>query len=342
MLRRLSMLGVLALVMFVVTSANMNSHVWAQEKDPIVLRAYSTFPKGHVVNLMYEPFLEELVKRSKGRIQIQWVGGPESIPPFEAIDPLSKGVIDLAFMPPSYYADRVPEAPAESLYLGPPSKVMRNNPGAEMFKQILRDKVNVELLGTMYMYSNFMMIGNKTFPGTDLTGIRVRTSGQHLPWIQAMGGTGVRMPAAERYIGLERGVVDLVIVPITDIRDERLYEVSKYLIYPGFQDPRVSVHMNLDTYKNLPDDVRQVLMETVLDYENKSDPVFRKLVQEAEAEVLQHAEPFKLAPADAERFLQLGYETSWQNIIKRSPEQAPKLKAAYEEAFGATPWKAAQ
>ena len=58
----------------------------------------------------------DAVQREAGReTRFQFVGGPEAIPPFEQIEAVKKGIVDIALLPAAYFVAQMPEADAMKL-----------------------------------------------------------------------------------------------------------------------------------------------------------------------------------------------------------------------------------
>jgi hypothetical protein len=79
-------LGVVAAI-FVCSSAN------AQE---VTLRAVTAFAEKTTYSRGFETFIERVNADGKGIIQINYIGGPKAMPPFEVGNALKTGVVDIA------------------------------------------------------------------------------------------------------------------------------------------------------------------------------------------------------------------------------------------------------
>lgn len=96
----------------------------------------------------------------------------------------------------------------------------------------------------------------------DLKGLRVRTPsplGNQI--VEALGGTPVSMPMGEVYDSLQKGVVDVAMVPISEAKDYNLHEVVKYITYGNFSvTPFFSV-MNSDTFASFSEEDQKLMKE---------------------------------------------------------------------------------
>ncbi len=71
--------------------AASSSH--AQE---VTLRAITAFAEGTWGSKNFERFIEKVNKEGKGSIQVNYIGGPRAMPPFEVGNAVRTGVVDLA------------------------------------------------------------------------------------------------------------------------------------------------------------------------------------------------------------------------------------------------------
>lgn len=296
------------------------------QAEPVVLKAYTVFPKTDHSNNPYMEFLAAIAERSKGGIKINFVGGPEAIPPFEALSPLSKGVIDMAFIPGAYFSGQVPEAMVDLFVQGQEDEIFRKTGVEDFIKQVLLKKANVHSLGWMWMGEPFMLLGNTKLERADFNGLKVRSISLTNPWVKSLGGTPVRVPGGERYITLQKGLVDLAMAPVSSIANERLYEVSKYLIYPSFFEVRDYVLVNADTWKKVPAELQKMVQDAAREYEKKARQFAQGRAAEAEKLLLQKLERVDLPPAEAKKFLSKLDEVCWEFVIQRTPENGKRLK----------------
>src|SRR5215210_2705771 len=106
-----SLSGLAALVL-----AAALSSASAQE---VTLRGVSSFAEGTQFSKGFERFIEEVNKNGKGVIQINYIGGPRAMPPFEVGNAVRSGVVDIANVTGAFYTNLMPEADAFKLVSKP-------------------------------------------------------------------------------------------------------------------------------------------------------------------------------------------------------------------------------
>jgi len=80
-------------------------------------------------------------------------------------------------------------------------------------------------------------------------------------WIEAMGGTPLVIPYAERYTSLATGVVQANACAPLSIIDTKDFEVTDYYNLWPLQPIIYVAFMNLDAYNKLPADLQDLIME---------------------------------------------------------------------------------
>src|SRR5262249_50693422 len=95
----------------------------AQETTPRPPSSFAektTYPRG------FERFIERVNKEGKGVLQINYIGGPKAMPPFEVGNALKSGVVDLANATGAFYTNVMPEADSWKLTERPMSELRKN------------------------------------------------------------------------------------------------------------------------------------------------------------------------------------------------------------------------
>src|SRR5439155_3861292 len=87
MMRRLAIAALAALASVAATAAN------AQE---VTLKGITAFAEKTFNSRAFERFIEKVNADGKGQVQINYIGGPKAMPPFEVGNALKSGVVDIA------------------------------------------------------------------------------------------------------------------------------------------------------------------------------------------------------------------------------------------------------
>ena len=313
--------SILALSAAILCSASLAS---AQE---VTLRAVSSFSEGSQISAPFERFIEKVNKEGKGLIQINYIGGPRAMPPFEVGNAVRSKVVDIANVAAAFYTNLMPEADAIKL-LNKPAAEQRKNGTWDLLSDVHRQKLNSHYLARQFVSVPYHLYLNKKIDKLDFSGLKVRVTPVYRDLVQNLGGTPITTPPGEVYTAMERGVVDGYGWPILGIFDLGWEKVTKFRMEPGFYSVDVGVLVNQDTWKGLNDAQRKVLTDAAawleaLDGTENADVVKAERERQAKAGV----QTIDMGPAVSQEFLKKANTLAWDAVIARSPEFGKKLRA---------------
>jgi TRAP-type C4-dicarboxylate transport system substrate-binding protein len=297
---------------------------------PVVIKAVSFIAKDHLVSAYAKVFVERVNKQAKGRLRIDYLGGPEVIPPFEQVEALRKGaVVQMTFSPTAYYASLLPEA--DVMHLTELTPMEERKPGGLYDFMVERHKkIGLFYLGRWTYNMPFYLYTNKKVDRPQqLAGQKMRTAALYDPFMKALGIVPVTLPYGEVYTALERGVVDGFGWPGVAVVALGWNKVCKYIIEPGFYEQNGVILMNLDTWNSLPKDLQDLLKDVAIKLEPDMADHFAKVTKEERQKMLDGGmQVIKFSPADAKWYRDLAYKVQWDEIEKKvkDPALVAKLK----------------
>jgi len=294
------------------------------------LRVVSAFAENtqYVKNLM--PAIQKLNAEGKGSLQLNFIGGPKAMPPFEVGNAVRTGVVDVALTTGAFYTNIMPEADALKLTQLPASE-LRKNGAYDLINKIWNEKANMQYLGRVIDYTPFHLYLTKKIDKPDLSGLKIRITPVYREFFQALGATVMQTAPGEVYTALERGVVDGYGWPINGIFDFNWHEKTKFRVDPGFYNAEVSLIMNLDKWKALNAGQRQLLMKHVIALENGNDSW--KKVNEEDIRKQKEAgiQVITFDPATAKQYRDKAYDVAWTSAIKASPTYGPQMRQLFSK-----------
>ncbi len=292
----------------------------------VVLRGITSFAEKTINSRGFEGFIEKVNEAGKGKIRINYIGGPKAMPPFEVGKALQGGVVDIANVTGAFYTNVFPEADAWKLTQKPMSELRRNG-GFDYMMAIYKEKMNAVMLARQFQNTPFHVYLTKPIDKPDLTGLKLRITPVYREFFSALGATVVQTAPGEVYTALERGVVDGYGWPTAGIFDLGWHEKTKYRVDPGFYRAEVSVLVNLTTWDKLNAEQKKIITDAAAELENGFAAVEEKEnsgdIAKQKAAGIQTIE-FK--GGDASKFLGTAYDSAWAGIIKQSPVHGPKLR----------------
>ncbi len=291
----------------------------------ITLRGVSSFAEGTFFSRGFERFVEKVNKDGKGIIQINYIGGPRAIPPFEVGNAVRSRVVDIANATGAFYTNLMPEADAFKL-LGKPAAEQRKNGTWAYLNELHNKKLNSYYLARQFLPLPFHLYLNKKIDKLDLTGLRIRVTPIYRDLVQALGGTPVTTPPGEVYTALERGVVDGYGWPITGIFDLGWEKATKYRLQPPFYTVEGSVLVNLDTWNGLNDQQRKVLQDAAAWLENLESENAALIEAERARQEKFGIQALDFGSAASQDFVKKANDVAWQSVIAKAPESGKRLR----------------
>jgi len=303
----------------------------AAEAQEVTLRAVTSFAEKTTYSRPFEKFVERVNKEGKGVVQINYIGGPKAMPPFEVGKALQGGVIDMANATGAFYTNVMPEADAWKLTERPMSE-LRKNGGYDAMAQLYAQKMNAFILARLVDNNPFHLYLNKPITGPDLTGLKLRITPVYRDFFQALGATVVQTAPGEVYTALERGVVDGYGWPISGIFDLGWQEKTKYRVDPGFYTAECSVLINKTVWDKLTEAQKSVLRKAGDAGEAEAAAEFgaegaRETKRQADAGI----QTIKLDGSAGATYYAKAYEAGWDGVIRQSPQLGPKLKELFSK-----------
>lgn len=292
----------------------------------VVLRGITSFAEKTINSRGFEGFIDKVNEAGKGKIRINYIGGPKAMPPFEVGKALQGGVVDIANVTGAFYTNVFPESDAWKLTQKPMAE-LRKNGGFDYMMGIYKEKMNALMLARQFQNTPFHVYLTKPIDKPDLTGLKLRITPVYREFFSALGATVVQTAPGEVYTALERGVVDGYGWPTAGIFDLGWHEKTKYRVDPGFYRAEVSVIVNLTSWNKLNDEQRKIISDAAAELETGFQAVEAKEnagdIEKMKAAGIQTIE-FK--GADADKYLKTAYDAAWDGIIKQSPVHGPKLR----------------
>jgi TRAP-type C4-dicarboxylate transport system substrate-binding protein len=302
--------------------AQAQAPVLAQE---VTLRAVTSFAEGTQFSKNFERFIQKVNADGKGQVQINYIGGPRAMPPFEVGNAVRTKVVDIANVTGAFYTNLVPEADGLKLISKPMSEQRRNGTWA-FVDQLHQQKINAHYLARQFHNVPFHIYMNKKIDKLDFTGLKIRVTPVYKDVVEAMGGTTVTTAPGEVYTALERGVVDGYGWPVSGIFDLGWEKVTKFRLEPAFYSVEVGVLVNNDVWKGLSAAQKKVLSDAALWLEGLDTENVALIKSERDKQTAAGIQAIDLGADASKAFLAKANEVGWASVIKRSPENGAKLR----------------
>ena len=231
-------------------------------------RMVTTWPKNFPGLGTGAELLAQMIDQgSNGRLKITVFGGGEIVPPFESMDAVSSGTVEMGHGAPYYWKGKLS---ATQFIASLPFGMTAQEQNA-WFQygggQELADEVYAQMGAKFFPSGNtgVQMGGwfNKEMNTiADYQGLKMRIPGLGGEVVAAAGGNVVNLPGGEIPPALQSGAIDATewVGPYNDLAFG-LYKSAKYYYYPGWHEPATVLDnfINLQAWESLDPDLQAVV-----------------------------------------------------------------------------------
>lgn len=220
-------------------------------------------PASREVKTVWIPMLEELKKRSDGRITYtMYAGGALGKGP-EHFDIVRKGLSDMGYFTATWTPGRFPLSDVLSLAAWVDGKDVATKIGNKMNEKLLhkefKDVKVIELNGCI---QSFIWTTKPVKSLEDLKGMKIRSpGGMQTKYIEALGAQPVFMPLGDVYMAMDTGTIDGLVTCPPLVLAFKLYEVAKYGVKCTFGCVTEGVVMNKKVWEKTPPDLQKIIMD---------------------------------------------------------------------------------
>jgi TRAP-type C4-dicarboxylate transport system substrate-binding protein len=233
--------------------------------DPeVTLNLAHPFPAEHLIQVnMIEPFVEEVAEATGGTVTIEIHPAEALTAPPTAYDDAVSGAIDIGWALHGYTPGRFPLTDVVDLpfqFDGAEQATEALWTLYEEFPELQDEYSDAHVLGLWTHDLGNVYTVDQPVTEPDLSGLTLRGPGPvQLDMIEAMGGSGVGLPAPELYDSLERGVIDGLVIADTGIQSFALHEVVNYATLMSFYVSSQFLVMNQGTWDSLSEAQQQAI-----------------------------------------------------------------------------------
>jgi TRAP-type C4-dicarboxylate transport system substrate-binding protein len=207
--------------------------------------------------------LEELKKRSEGRITYTLYAGAALGKGPEHYDIVAEGLSDMGYFTATWTPGRFPLTDVLSLATWVDGKDIAVDIGNKMAELGLKEEfTGVKIIELNGCIQAFLWTRKPVRGIEDCKGLKIRSPGGHqTSYIKAIGAEPVFMPLGDVYLALETGTIDGVVTCPPLMLAYKLYEVAKYGVVATFGCVSEGVIMNRKSWERTPDDLKPLIEE---------------------------------------------------------------------------------
>ena len=233
--------------------------VTAEARDLRVLSSFDTsqLPTYSVL----QRYMDNVAEISGGETTFT-VFGPEAVPIFEQLEPVSNGVFEMLYTHPVFHAGAGGLALAvDAIDVDP---IARRTSGVwDSVDKFYQEQHNLKMVGMMSvsMAGYHLFTKEPLSEAGDLAGRKIRGTPTYFGVIEALGGEPVVLPGSGIYSALQTGIVDGAGWPAAGMISMKHFEVASYRLRPTFGTATQPVFVNLDVWNSLDEKTQADLLE---------------------------------------------------------------------------------
>ena len=274
----------------------------------------------------FQWFAEEVNKRSKGALDVEFYGSTLLTKELEIMNAVKSG--NIAIGNPAGAAATV--FPEMGVFLVPylvrsydQAYRMFNGGVGERLDAQFQEKYKLKVLCFFdYGFRHFWNSKHPIVEPKDLRGMKLRVQQAKVfaDTINGLGGNAVPLAWGEVIPAAQQGVIDGADLPIVNILALKAYEVSKYcsMTYHNY-GPTVNV-INLEIWKGLAPDQQKLLLDVSREAQAKIREATESVDNLEKAKELLEPKGMTVNRADLDAFKKVAEEKIWPEYQKQYPE----------------------
>ncbi len=230
-------------------------------------------PKGRSIAKGFDWFGPEFEKRTEGRYKVEIYPGGILFKTPASLDSIKKGVAEIAMSSIGAFERTYPLSTVTTLpalgFPGTAGGLMAADKAFwEMYKRypgVQREFKDFKLLW-YFQLNNYILVSKKEIRlPSDLKGKKVGGTGSRNTLVEMLGGAPVEQIPPEAYLNMDRGVVDISFLSLSQLGVYKTWEVAKYYLNYGFGGGAIPILMNLKAWNAMPPKDQRIMEETWAD-----------------------------------------------------------------------------
>jgi TRAP-type C4-dicarboxylate transport system substrate-binding protein len=256
------------------------------------------------------------------------VSGPETVPPFEQLQPASTGVFQMLFTHGIYHYGTTGMAVGMDAVRGDLNARRNSGLFEAIDKHYQKHGLKLVALPISATKGYHIVLRAPVSANGDLAGRKIRGTPSYHTVIGMLGASPVVLPGGEVYSALEKGVVDGAAWPASGVLAMRWYEVAKYMLRPSFGLNHYLLLVNLNSWNRLTEAERNAMLAEGRKVEEVWFKEYDRMVDVEEAELIKRGMQVTEMGAEQKVKLQAAWASAqWDLVEKKNGQEGKDLRA---------------
>jgi len=287
----------------------------------------SLWQGGSINQKIFEDYCKRVNQLTAGRLEITPMPVGAVVAYTETLDALQNGILESHQSGGPYFSGKEPALALTGDLTGgfetPYQYQMwfEYGGGLQLAREIYA-KFNIHYVGPVLWGVESVPAKKPIRTVADFKGVKMRApEGLSAEVWRRLGVGVVTLPGSEVYTALERGVIEATDWGTLGMNQDLGYhKIAAYPLYPGFHSmPASEVAVNMDKWKELPDDVKAIVESATRDFNR--DMIQRIALEDSKAAVAAKAAKVELIdwPAEERKKFRAVAQQAWNDWAKKSP-----------------------
>ena len=291
-------------------------------------RFQSSDPAGNPNFMLQQGWAKDVAEKSDGKIEINLMPVESIVAHNETQDAIATGILDGHVTDLSYFSGKDPAFGLMGNPVGAwsdPEQMLdfvENGGGKELLNEIM-NPYGLQFIGATTPGLEALVSAVPLDGVDDLSGVKIRApEGLVQSVFAAAGASPVNLPGSEVFTSLDKKVIDAADYTVFSTNQAQgLNDIAPHPVYPGFHSmPLVEISMNKDKWDALPEDLQQVMTQSVKDFARVQVAALAEADEEAVAAAKEGGKITIHDWSDEERAKFRGIAMGeWEKVASQSP-----------------------
>ena len=291
-------------------------------------RFQSSDPAGNPNFMLQQGWAKDVAEKSDGKIEINLMPVESIVAHNETQDAIATGILDGHVTDLSYFSGKDPAFGLMGNPVGAwsnPEQMLdfvENGGGSELLNEIM-NPYGLQFIGATTPGLEALVSAVPLDGVDDLQGVKIRApEGLVQSVFAAAGASPVNLPGSEVFTSLDKKVIDAADYTVFSTNQAQgLNDIAPHPVYPGFHSmPLVEISINKDKWDALPEDLQQVITQSVKDFARVQVAALAEADEKAVAAAKESGEITVHDWSDEERAKFRGIAMGeWEKVASQSP-----------------------
>jgi TRAP-type C4-dicarboxylate transport system substrate-binding protein len=303
------------------------SFALSQDARAADIRFLSSWDKTNpAVQVLADAFIKDVEATTKGSVKFV-VSGPETVPPFEQLQPASAGVFQMLFTHGIYHYGTTGMAVGLDALRGSLEERRKSGMMEVLDRHYQKQGLKVVAVAISATKGYHIVLREPVSESGDLKGRKIRGTPSYHTVIGMLGGSPVVLPGGEVYSALEKGVVDGAAWPASGVLGMRWYEVAKYMLRPTFGLSHYLFLANRNAWNGLTEAERHAMMAAGRKVEEIWFKEYDRMVEQEEQELIKRGMKITEMGAEQQAKVQAAWaDAQWGLVEKKNGQEAKDFR----------------